>query len=184
MTRLKFDISQKKELNNIKYLLKEKDWFEREDFPIFWPKNIHAPQKEMTEVSTRLTASMQKLRSDWRAIENQYFKTVSKFKHKRLSRQYLCHVSYFGPEGSYHSPNSLIIRLHTATDRRRAVESIGHELIHLMFINYFNSQSCDYAEREWLVDHLILRSDLINFFPGYQAQSVGKPRLDILKKIL
>ena len=117
-------------------------------------------------------------------IEKDYFKEVKKFRHKKLRLIYECHVSRFGPEGKYTRPNMLFIRLRTKRDKKRVIETIGHELLHLLFADLFESKKLNYSEREGIVDALILQSDFVNVFPQYEKQSIGKVRKKLLESIL
>lgn len=81
-------------------------------------------------------------------------------------------------------PNTLFVRLRTKQDRQIAVETVGHELLHLLFADIFKSKKLDYAEREGVIDALMLQSDLANIFPNYRKQSIGRVRKKLLGYIL
>lgn len=173
---------QEKEYLN--QLLEERGWFESEKFNAFLPKNKNSIGKEMRKKHHSLSKEIIWLRNEWKKIEKNYFKEVKKFRHKKIHSIYECHVSRFGPEGKYTRPNMLFIRLRTKQDRQRAVETIGHELLHLLFADIFESKKLNYVEREGMVDALILQSNLVNVFPQYRKQSVGKVRKKFLEHIL
>ncbi len=78
----------------------------------------------------------------------------------------------------------LFIRLRTKLDKKRAIETIGHELLHLVFADFFDSKKLGYKEREGMIDALILQSNLFKLFPWYEKQSIGKVRQKLLKTIL
>ncbi len=184
MKSIKFDISNKRELAYIQELLVDKPWFDRKNFPIFWPKQTQEIAKEVNRVKPTIEKAVAIQERKWRAIEKDYIAQVSQFRHAKLATKYICHISYFGPEGRYKCPDTLNIRLRTAADKKRAIETIGHELLHLLFNDYFEKNKCSYREREWLVDNLILKSSLINLFPHYTAQEMGKPKPKLLASIL
>lgn len=164
-------------------LLEEKEWFEFEKFGVDMPKNKNSIEKEISKKNDSLNKKIIWLRKEWRKIEKDYFKTVKKFKHKQLHFIYECHVSRFGPEGKYTRPNKLFVRLRTNRDKQRVMETIGHELLHLLFADIFRSKKLSYAEREGMVDALILQSDLVNVFPQYEKQSIGKVRKKLLESM-
>ncbi|MBI3291041.1 hypothetical protein HYZ76_02035 [Candidatus Falkowbacteria bacterium] len=124
------------------------------------------------------------LRKEWKKIEKDYFKVVKRFKHKRLLSNYKFHVSNFGPEGQYRRPNLLFVRLRIKKDEKRAIETIGHEILHLLFADFFESKKLSYAEREGMVDSLILETDLVKLFPKYERQTIGKVRPVLFKLII
>ena len=148
------------------------------------PQSIADIEKEFfwrNEVLKRKIAQLQKT---WREIEADYFRRVKKFHHKRILTKYICHISRFGPEGKYCRPNLIFIRLRTKRDEKRAFETISHELLHLFFADFFESKKLNYAEREGMVDALILETDLVKLFPKYKKQSIGKIRRVLFKSIL
>jgi hypothetical protein len=165
-------------------LLEEKEWFESEKFDAFLPKNKDQIEKEIIKKDGSLSKRVIWLGKEWEKIEKDYFKAVKKFRHKKLHSIYECHVSRFGPEGKYTRPNLLFIRLRTNRDKQRVMETIGHELLHLLFADIFASEKLTYAEREGMVDALILQSNLSKLFPQYEKQSIGKVRRKLFKSIL
>lgn len=168
----------------LKQLLKEKEWFEREQFSVFLPKNKANIEQEIVRKNELLKQKIAQLQKTWRNIEKNYFDTAKQLHYKKLLPKYTCHISRFGPEGKYCRPNQFFVRLRTKRDERRAIETIGHELLHLLFAEFFEANKLNYSEREGMVDALILQSDLSKLFPKYQKQSIGKVRQKILKSIL
>lgn len=179
-----FSHTKTQEKEYFKRLLKEKEWFEREQFSVFLPKNITDIKQGIVRKDELLKQKIAQLQKAWRNIETDYFDTTEQLRHKKLLPKYTCHISRFGPEGSYCRPNRLFVRLRTKRDERRAIETIGHELLHLLFADFFEAERLNYFEREGMIDALILQSDLFKLFPKYQKQSIGKVRQELLKSIL
>lgn len=165
-------------------LLAERKWFERRQFPVFLPHDKVDIKKEVSGKNKLLKQKITQLQKAWREIEAEYFQIVKKFHHKKLLSKYRCHISRFGPEGECRRPNLLLVRLRTQRDKRRAIETIGHELLHLLFADFSKSKKLNYAEREGMIDALILETDLVKLFPQYERQSIGKVRRRLLKSIL
>ena len=184
MAQVIFSHRKTREREYLNQLFEEEKWFESENFDVFLPKNKDSVEKKIRKKHDSLSKKIIWLKKEWRKIEEDYFKVVKKFKHKQLHSIYECHVSRFGPEGKYMRPNILFIRLRTRSDRQRVVETIGHELLHLLFVDIFESKKLNYAEREGMVDALILQSDLVSVFPQYKKQSIGKVRKKLLESIL
>lgn len=179
-----FSHTKAREKEYLSNLLKEKGWFERRQFPVFLPKNKVDIEKEISKENKLLKQKITQLQKAWKRIEKDYFDIVKTFHYKKLLPKYRCHISRFGPEGKYCRPNLLFVRLRTKLDEKRAIETIGHELLHLLFADFFETKKMNYSEREGMVDALILQSDLFNLFPAYQKQSIGKLRPKLLKSIL
>lgn len=179
-----FSHKKTKEREYFEELLKEKEWFERKQFPVFLSKNKTDSKQEILKKDKLLKQKIAQLQKAWRGIEKDYFDIVKMFHHKILSQKYICHISRFGPEGKYSRPNLIFVRLRTKLDEKRSIETIGHEILHVLFADFFKTKKLNYSEREGMVDALILQSDLINLFPRYQKQSVGKLRPKLLKSIL
>jgi len=184
MSQVIFSHKKKVEKEYLNQLLEEKEWFKSENFDVFLQKNKDSIEKELRMKHDLLSKKIIFLRKEWRKIEKEYFKAVKKFRHKKIHPIYECHVSRFGPEGKYTRPNFLFVRLRTNRDKQRVMETIGHELLHLLFADIFESKKLTYAEREGMVDVLILQSDLVNIFPQYKKQSIGKVRRKLLESIL
>lgn len=167
-------------------LLKEKRWFERRQFPVFLPHNKIAVEKETSAENQLLKKKTARLKNAWESIEDNYFQTVRRFNYyKKILPKYRCHISRFGPEGwSVYRQNLFFVRLRTKRDERRAIETVGHELLHLLFSDFFESKKLDYAECEGMVDALMLETDLAKLFPKYERQSIGKVRRRLLESIL
>lgn len=175
-----------KKIQERKYLyqlLEEKNWFEHKNFSVLLPKDKDKVKNEI-ERKKLSDKKIMELKKEWKKLEKDYFQIVKKFRHKKLLSIYKCHVSRFGPEGKYCRPNLLFVRLRTKIDKKRATETIGHELLHLLFADFFESKKLNYPEREGMIDALILQSELTNIFPRYENQSIGKVRQKLLKSIL
>jgi len=183
MSYILFDIDKEKDLKYVKELFKEKTWFEREQFPIYLPKKESVIESEIKQNKKYLGKNIKWLKAEWKKIEKPYFKAIKKFKYQKIINTYTCHVSYFGVEGRYRAPHQLFIRLHNERDKKRVLETIAHELLHLIFNNYFIRNHCTYREREWLIDQIIIKSELKKLFPLYKEQTIGKPKPRILKKL-
>ena len=184
MPQVIFSHKKTREKEYLNQLLGEEEWFESENFDAFLPKNKDSTEKEVEKKHDSFSKKIIWLGKEWRKIEKDYFKAVKKFRHKKLLPIYECHVSRFGPEGKYTRPNFLFIRLRTNRDKQRVMETIGHELLHLLFVDVFESEKLNYAEREGMVDALIFQSNLVNVFPRYKKQSIGKVRKKLLASIL
>lgn len=178
-----FSHTKAQEKEYLNQLLEEKGWFESEKFSAFLLKNKSGVENEIRK-KISLNERIIWLEKEWEKIEKDYFKIVKRFKHRRLLSKYKCHISHFGPEGKYCRPNLLFVRLRTKNDKKRAIETIGHELLHLLFADFFESKKLNYPEREGMIDALILQSDLVHIFSQYEKQSIGRVRQKLLKSIL
>lgn len=179
MSKVIFSHTKTQETEFLNQLLEERGWFERNNFSAFLPENKNEIKKNKS-----LKKKIIWLKREWKKLEKDYFQTVKKFKHRKLLSRYTCHVSRFGPEGKYSRPIKIFVRLRTKKDTRRAIETIGHELLHLLFADFFESKKLNYIEREGMVDALLLQSDLAKLFPRYEKQSIGKVRQTLLDSIL
>lgn len=168
----------------LEQLLTEKEWFEREHFDVFLPKNKADIEQELIKKDELLKQKIAQLQKAWRNIEKNYFDAAEQLHYKKLLSKYISHISRFGPEGKYCRPNQIFIRLRTKRDETRALETIGHELFHLLFADLFEANRLNYSEREGMVDALILHGNFSKLFPQYQKQSIGKVRPKLLKSIL
>jgi len=152
---------------------------------VFLPKNKRDIELIIVRrVPESFKDRINRLEKSWRKIEPDFFKAVKSFKRKKLLNKYQCHVSQFGPEGKYRRPNFLFVRLRTKKDEKRVLETIGHELLHLLFADFLESRKATYPEREGIIDALIVRSELKKIFLHYETQSIGRVNQRWLKEIL
>lgn len=186
MPKIYFSSTKVRERKYLLELLEEKKWFKDTNFiNVFLPKD----KKEVELIIARrrpelLKNKIGKLEKSWKKIEPEFFKAVKSFKRKKLLDKYQCHVSQFGPEGKYRRPNFLFVRLRTKKDGKLVLETIAHELIHLLVADFLELKKTAYPEREWIIDTLITQSGLKKIFPHYKIQSVGKINQKLLKEIL
>lgn len=178
--------SRTKELEDkyLSELLEEREWFERENFPIFLPKDGDGLVAETDSNRVELEKDLIWLDNEWKIVETDYFSVIERFKHTSMESVYNCHISRFGPEGKYRCPDQLFVRFRTLNDKETIIETISHELLHLVFEDYFESNNLTYAQREGTVDALILQSSIHRLFPDYTAQSVGEIEETVLSSIL
>lgn len=176
--------TKKKETEYLNQLFKEKEWFESNNFLVFLPPDKNNTEKAILKEKIILNKKIPLLKKDWGKIEKDYFKIIEKFNYRKLLKKYICHISCFGPEGKYCPPNLIFVRLRTKQDENQSLETIGHELLHLIFRDYFKSRNLDYAEREGMIDAIIMKSNLNKIFPHYQKQTFGKTREKLLRSIL
>lgn len=183
MPSVTFSHTKTQEKEYLNQLLEERSWFASEKFDVFLPKNKGSIERTMID-KNKLLSKIIWLKTEWKKVEGNYFKIVKNFQYKKFLPHYKCHVSRFGPEGKYTCPDMLFVRLRTKQDKKRVIETIGHELLHLIFADFFESKKLRYAEREGMIDALILQSNLFKLFPRYEKQSIGKVRQKLLKSIL
>ncbi len=165
-------------------LLLQRAWFASSGIRVFIPPSVAAGKKTITSSAPTLRVRKKWLERSWRGIEKDFFTIMSGFRYRKILRKYQCQVTYFGCEGQYRPPDRIIVRLHTTKDKRSATETIGHELLHLSFHDFFRQKRFGYAEREGMVDALMMQSPLHKLFPGYRRQPMGKIHPRILSSIL
>lgn len=171
------------ELRHQHALNKQRDWFKRESFPVFFPQHHSSPAVRTSQIQISDQKILQ-LSTVWHEIESDYFTIVQRFHLAKLYRKYRCHVSAYGPEGMFQSPTTVFLRLRTKRDEARACETLGHELIHLMFDHVLSQKKLTYAECEGMVDALITNTALKEIFPKYERQPIGRVNRGILNQIV
>jgi hypothetical protein len=179
-----FSHTKTREREHLTDFLEEKKWFEHREFPVFLPKSKAEIEREILRKDELLKDKIARLQKAWKKIEKDYFQIVKKIHYKNIAPRYQCHISRYGTEGWSWRPNLFFVRLRTKRDERRAIETVGHELLHLLFSDLFESKKLTYAEREGMVDALILETDLEKLFPKYEKQSIGRVRRGLLGSIL
>ncbi len=183
MPQVIFSHTKRQEKKYLTQLFAEKKWFEQENFPAFIPSSINDIEQEITKRNESIKIKTRLAEKHWQKIEREYFQIVGTFQNGKIQRRYLCHTSNFGPQGKYSPPNRLTIRLRKKRDEKYALETVGHELLHLVLADLFDSKKLNYAEREGMVDALILETDLVKLFPDYEKQTIGKLNQALFKSI-
>ena len=168
-SRVKFSHTKSGEKEYLFNLLKEKDWFVANNFSVFLPKN-ELDVKKIILKKVDFKKKIIFLKHSWGKIEADFFSIIKNFKFIKHQPSYYCHVSLYGPEGKFCRPNFIFVRLRTKRDYVRVVETIGHELLHLMLKGYFNKNKFSYRQVEKKVDDLIMNTKLHDLFPNYEKQ--------------
>ncbi len=152
-------------------------WFRRQRMPV----NLPLPKSALFTLGTPSPIDIRTVERAWRKKERAYFSIVRRFSTADVRPVYISHVSIFGPEGQFRRPNRLFLRIIKTDPVPRVVETIAHELLHLIL--YRSLSRLSYEEREGTVDQLFRRSKLRTLFPRYTIQSIGKPHEATLDKI-
>jgi hypothetical protein len=112
------------------------------------------------------------LEKKWKQIESTVFDHLLKYnkKEKALNfrKEYECLLSFYGCYGYYNFPNEIFINVDAKTEF--IIETIIHELIHLMV--YKNTRTKSYEEIEKIVDKIFVDSGLSKIFQKYKVQKI------------
>ncbi len=90
-------------------------------------------------------------------------------KHGKLRSKYVCIMTPYGPQGYYNPPHTIIVSI-KLNKISNILETIMHELIHLILYEYLKRFS--YRKQEKIIDNIILKSDLKNIFTKYKSQTI------------
>jgi hypothetical protein len=160
-------------------LICQRQWFARTGMKVYIPDSLAGGKIIREQLSVSINVKLLRLQSLWRKFESNFFATMKLLKHGTTRSQYICQATSFGCRGEYRPPDRIIVRLRDTRDDLTSVETIGHELLHLIYHEYFKSKHLNYEYREGMVDAIIMQSELHKLFPRYTSQSMGKirPRL-------
>lgn len=178
-----FTYTKEKEKKYAAYLLKKKEWFDKNNFPIFLPASASNIDQDIAQQRASIIKKSAIAKTNWKKIEKAFFRITEQLNLAKILPKYFCQVSSFGPQGTYSSPDSFRVRLRTIVDTKYASATIGHELLHLVFADLFDSKKLNYAEREGMIDALILETGFIKLFPKYGKQSIGKVNRVLFRSI-
>jgi hypothetical protein len=178
MSHVNFFHDVRRERGHQRHLDELRAWFRKQKMPV----NLPLPSSTVFDPRRPSIKTVQTIEKAWQKKERAYFSIVQRFATADIRKSYITHVSLFGPEGQFRRPNILFLRLDAQDGTVRVVETIAHELLHLIL--YRTLARLSYEEREGTVDQLFRRSRLKKLFPRYTLQSIGKPHEDTLQKIL
>lgn len=172
MTKIIFSITFDDEKEYLKELLNEREWFEKNDFPVLLPpKNGISVGEIINEEKPILKIKLPTLKEKWEIIEESFFQVLKNFKNTEIVSRYHCHLSIYGPEGKYFSPDWLFVRVSNNKDDERFLETVAHEIVHLAFSNFLKENNLDYEKSEIFVDQILMSTKLNKMFPDYKPQN-------------
>ena len=196
--RVKFTFSKKEELKKLLDLRSKYQWFLDNDFPICMPSfykalylkhkdNIGAFEKELKsrlDFNQEIYKEKQLIiEKKWKSVEKEYFRTLEELGFSLL-KKYVCVLSLYGPEGRFHDPNTINVRIATKRDIENMNLTIAHEIIHLAIMDYVDKLKFGYEETEGVVDLFFKETSLVDVFPEYRLQDGIKHSKSNLNKVL
>ena len=171
-----YDIEKVK--NEIPFIRENVVYFEKNNmffrFPDIFEKEINKDniykQICIDEEFFQIKKNESILKKEWQKKEDLIFRHLVFYnKIKKIfsfEKGYKCFLSFYGCYGYYRLPNEIYVNIDA--DKNFIMETIVHELIHLLIYKEMNNKS--FEEIEENVDNIFIESGLGKLFPKYKLQ--------------
>jgi hypothetical protein len=140
----------------------------------YWPfdNSTDTATKQMIESDINdpvFLSKFQQLCSAWSNLETEITVAIKEIVAKQndveLLDSYQCYILPYGCYGYYNPPNEIFINIRDA-EINHILETIIHELLHLIFIKQVNKKS--HHELEQFIDDFFTSKELQKIFPNYK----------------
>lgn len=155
--------SKENEINNIKEIFDEKDWYLKHNYRVFLPKNLSLDNsslkpeeimqlinEEYREADYRLAAEFIKTKESWiDSAVTKAFQEIDKVPEER----YEIYLTKYGVGGSYELPNK--IGLDIKKDQEGLIKTLIHEIFHLSIEHEILKYKINHFSKERIVNLLM-----------------------------
>ncbi len=101
-------------------------------------------------------AFLSKLEKDWIRDENNFIEKLETLFNKKIEKQFLIHLSNYGPLGHYlENTNHIFININIEKYGFNAVRTVKHELIHLFIEPYIKKYGIKQSVKEEVVNSIL-----------------------------
>ncbi len=187
--KVSFSHSKDREMQRLLRLRDEYQWFIENDFPVvvpeFYDTLYHNAGSEdvfkdrLVEAfnnvyrESKYVEKERKVRDIWQRVEQPFFDTLNSLRLDVLD-EYFCYVSLYGPQGQFHCPDVVDVRVASDKDVEEANTTIAHEIIHLVISDKVSKLKLSYSQVEGMVDLFFTETELKDIFPIYEPQSIAE----------
>lgn len=142
----------KKELDFIK---KNISFFEQNEMFFYFPfKSVISEEREeqinVDEKKFSINETRLKISRKWKKLEGEVFVRLERYNKSNncflFEKKYECYLTFYGCYGYYHFPNRMFVNVVAKPDF--IIETIVHELIHLLIYKQTINKPADYVEKE------------------------------------
>ena len=165
------------EKQRVRNTLKKLSWYEKLGYAPRFPKNVNPSIDNLEKIYADLQNEYVaedykiyaiKINKEFSKIEADFFKKLQKACGKKIKRNFELILTKYGVGGSYALPNKIIYNM---AMRSSSINTILHEITHLIIEPYIKKCRVQQNEKERIVD-LILTSEPIALY-NYKMQKRG-----------
>jgi len=128
------------------------------------------PKNEVKKINEQtLNKNITLISDKWAKVQKEFFELIKK-QDLVIDKEYICYLSRYGSSGYYLPANELAIRINNKKDIQEANLNISHELVHLALKKSNKDKNLEYAQREQLVDNILLKPEFKKILPGHKRQ--------------
>jgi len=171
---------EKLERKRIKNTLEKLSWYDKFGYSPRFPRKINPKLDNLEKIYAALKNEYKeedykkvtaKLNSEFSKIEDSFFKNLQKLCGGRRKRSFILILTKYGVGGSYSLPNKIIYNFGMKSS---SVNTILHEIVHLVIEPYIQKYEIQQNEKERIVDLILsLKSFKLT---NYKMQKRGEER--------
>ena len=126
---------------------KKMKWFKKNGY------DFTLPDKPLISVYNNkdYQKKTKEIRDKWEKQESKFFFVLESFFGKKFKKKIIVHISKYGVGGGYNLPNNVYINIDLRYD---PIETIKHEIIHLIIENFIEKNKIKHWEKEKIVELL------------------------------
>lgn len=175
---LEIKYSIKLEEKRIKNTLEKLSWYEKLGYSPRFPQKIDPKKDDIKKIYAALQNDFieedyaevaKKVNEKFSKIESVFYKNLQEICGKKIKRNFKLIFTKYGVGGSYGLPDKIIYNI---AMKSSSVNTICHEITHLLIEPYITKYQIQQNEKERIVD-LILTSEPIAL-PDYKMQKRGE----------
>ncbi|MBU1131737.1 hypothetical protein KKC32_00575 [Patescibacteria group bacterium] len=174
---LEIKYSLKLEKQRIKDTLERLSWFEKLGYAPRFPKNVNPKKDDLKKIYLALeneyaekdyAKESAEINKKFFKIENEFFAGLEKLCGKKIKRNFKLILTKYGVGGSYSLPNKIIYNF---AMKFSAVNTVFHEITHLIIEPYIRKYKIKQNEKERIVDLILISKPIA--LRGYKMQDRG-----------
>lgn len=150
MQKIIFKINSIKEEKQVFKLVRDNLEFLKKERLIFtWP------EKSIEEEYDKklLEEAKKKIEQEWKQKENNFFRKIELFFNIKIKKPFIVKISNYGTLGSYNNLERKVT-INKNHKNKDIVETIKHEIIHIIIEPYIQKLKIDHSRKEYIVNSI------------------------------
>lgn len=163
--------------SELDFLKNNLSFFENNKMFYYFPfkkleKELISKQIKLDEKKFEIDKRVKLITKKWERVETAFFGYLKKIDKQNeffnFENHYKCFLSFYGCYGYFRFPGQVYVNI--GADLDFVIETIAHELIHLLVYEKVENKS--YEEIEVIVDKIMIDSEFKKLFPRYKIQEI------------
>lgn len=181
---LNIKYSKKLEEQRIEKTLKKLSWYDKLGYRPRFPENINPRKDSLKKIKNVFenefdAKDYEKIKKEilkkFSKVEKSSYTKLKKLCGKNTKKEYEIILTKYGVNGSYSLPNKIILNINA----KSKINTILHEIAHLMIETYIKKYKVEQNQKERIVDLILKGISLSN----YKMQKRGEEQKEIIDKL-